>query len=130
MGDGRWKMADLSHLPSTFFPQGLEMRIEEFRAAIKREFGDNLEHATPANVREFLDRMNEDVFQGKLSAPIVLNEPKTTYEEILKDFFARVLDFPKDEAMIMLWTMSFDLSFSALEHHLADRFETLFRDSA
>jgi hypothetical protein len=104
------------------------LRIEEFRMAIKREFGQNLEHATPANVREFLDRMHEDVFQGKLRAPIVLNEPKTTYEEILKDFFARVLDFPKDEAMVMLWTMAFDLSFSSLEHHLADRFEALFRE--
>lgn len=104
------------------------MRIEEFREAIKREFGHNLEHATPANVREFLDRMHEQVFQGQLRAPIELNEPKVTYEEILKDFFARVLDFPKDESLIMLWTMAFDLSFSALEHHLADRFETLFRD--
>jgi len=105
------------------------LRIEEFREAIKREFGSNLEHATPANVREFLDRMHEDVFQGQLRAPIELNEPKTTYEEILKDFFARVLDFPKDEALIMLWTMAFDLSFSAIEHHLADRFETLFRET-
>ena len=104
------------------------MRIEEFRSAIKREFGNNLEHATPANVREFLDRMQEDVFHGRLGGRIELNESKTTYEEILKDFFARVLDFPKDEAMIMLWTMAFDLSFATLEHHLADRFETLFRD--
>ncbi len=104
------------------------MRIEEFRKAIKREFGDNLEHATPANVREFLDRMHQDVFHGALRAPIVINEPKTTYEEILKDFFARVLEFPKDEALVMLWTMAFDLSFSALEVHLADRFGALFRE--
>lgn len=104
------------------------MRIEEFRAAIRREFGQHLEHVTPANVREFLDRMHEDVFQGQMRTPIELNEPKTTYEEILRDFFARVLDFPKDEALIMLWTMAFDLSFSSLEHHLADRFEPLFRD--
>lgn len=105
------------------------MKIEDFRRAIKAEFGENLEHATPANVREFLDRMQEDVFQGRLRGPVVLNEPKTTYEEILKDFFARVLDFPKDEALIMLWTMAFDLSFSALELHLAERFEILFKDT-
>ena len=105
------------------------MRIEEFRKSIKREFGSNLQHATPANVREFLDRVHEDVFQGHLRAPIEINEPKTTYEEILRDFFARVLDFPKDEAMIMLWTMAFELSFSSLEVHLADRFESLFKDS-
>ena len=104
------------------------MRIEDFKIAIRQEFGANLENATPANVREFLDRLNEDVFQGQLRAPIVINEPKTTYEEILRDFFARVLDFPRDEAMIMLWTMAFDLSFSSLEIHLADRFGALFRD--
>jgi hypothetical protein len=104
------------------------LRLDEFRKAIKREFGENLENATPANVREFLDRVHEDVFHGQLRAPIELKETKTTYEEILRDFFARVLDFPRDEALIMLWTMAFDLSFSTLELHLADRFETLFRD--
>jgi hypothetical protein len=104
------------------------LRLEEFRSSIKQEFGNNLENATPANVREFMDRLQEDVFHGTLRAPIELNEPKITYEEILKDFFARVLDFPKDQALIMLWTMAFDLSFSALEHHLADRFEALFRE--
>lgn len=105
------------------------MRLEEFRNAIKKEFGSNLEHATPANVREFLDKVHEDVFQGQLRAPIVINEPKTTYEEILRDFFAKVLDYPRDEALVMLWTMAFDLSFSSLEIHLADRFDALFRDN-
>jgi hypothetical protein len=104
------------------------LRIEEFKKAIRREFGENLEHATPANVREFLDRHHDDVFQDRLRTPIVINEPKTTYEEILRDFFARVLDFPKDDALIMLWTMAFDLSFSSLEIHLADRFGALFGD--
>jgi hypothetical protein len=104
------------------------LRIEEFRKAIRHEFGANLEHATPANVREFLDKLHGDVFAGQLRAPIVINEPKTTYEEILRDFFARVLDFPRDEALIMLWTMAFDLSFSSLEIHLADRFGALFGD--
>lgn len=104
------------------------MKIEEFKTAIQKEFGAHLEHATPANVREFLDRFQEDVFSGEFRAPIELNESKTTYEEILRDFFARVLDFPRDQALIMLWTMAFDLSFSSLELHLADRLEPLFRD--
>ncbi|HSV74090.1 MAG TPA: hypothetical protein VLH79_10060 [Chthonomonadales bacterium] len=105
------------------------MRIEEFRAAIRREFGANLEHATPANVRDFLDRMAEDVFQGQLRKPIELREPKDTYEDILKDFFSRVLDLPRDDAVILLWTMAFDLSFSAIEHHLSPRFQALFGDT-
>jgi hypothetical protein len=72
--------------------------------------------------------MQEDVFQDSLRGRIELNEPKTTYEEILKDFFSRVLDFPRDEALIMLWTMAFDLSFAAIEHHLSDRLNALFQD--
>ena len=104
------------------------MNVDEFKSAIRREFGAHLEHATPANVREFLDRIQQEVFAGRSRGAIELNESKTTYEEILKDFFARVLDFPRDQALIMLWTMAFELSFADLEHHLSDRFEMMFRD--
>lgn len=105
------------------------MKIEDFRRAIRREFGPNLEHATPANVREFLNELSQRQHETRLRRRIVLDEPKTTYEEILKDFFSRVLDFPSDEALILLWTMAFELSFEMLEHHLADRFDVLFRDA-
>src|SRR5215471_3451915 len=107
---------------------GRGSKLDQFRAAVRQEFGRHLEKATPANVREFLDRYQEDIFDTSMRGRIELNESKTTYEEILKDFFARVLERPRDEALIMLWTMAFDLSFSAIEHHLSDRFETLFRD--
>lgn len=104
------------------------MNIEEFRRAIRREFGPNLEYATPANVRDFLTELSRQRFESRLHKRIVLNEPKTTYEEILKDFFSKVLDFPPDEALILLWTMAFELSFEMLQHHLADRFDALFGD--
>ena len=105
------------------------MKIEEFRKAIRREFGPNLEHATPTNVRSFLDELSQREFEPGLRKRIVLNEPKTTYEEILKDFFSRVLDFPSDEAVILLWTMAFELSFEVLKHHLAESFSTLFGET-
>ncbi len=101
------------------------MDIDEFRRRVRDEFGPNLEYATPANVREFLDGLSLKQFEGKLKRRIVLNEPKTTYEEILKDFFSRVLDLPKDEALMLLWTMAFELSFEVLQHHLADSFSSL-----
>jgi hypothetical protein len=103
------------------------LEVEEFKTAVRREFGANLEHATPANVREFLDRMQIDT-RGGGRPRIVLNESKTTYEAILRDFFDRVLDFPRDEALILLWTLAFELSFTTLEHHLADQLDPLFRD--
>ncbi|NUQ71638.1 MAG: hypothetical protein HUU17_12570 [Chthonomonadales bacterium] len=102
------------------------MRIEEFRRALRREFGDNLEHATPANVRSFLDDLSRKRHEPMVRQRIVLDEPKTTYEEILRDFFARVLEFPRDEAVMLLWTMAFELSFLMLEHHLGDRLDALF----
>ena len=103
-----------------------EPKLAEFRKAVRREFGRNLEKATPANVRSFLDRYQEDIFQGKMQGRIELNEPKTTYEEILKDFFARILEKPTEEALIMLWTLAFEMSFFAIEQHASDRFSTLF----
>jgi hypothetical protein len=102
------------------------VRIAEFKREIKREFGANLEHATPANVREFLDRHAEARFARRLPQVIEINEPKTSYEDILRDFFVRVLDMPSDEAMILLWTMAFELSFYNLESHLSERLGRLF----
>ncbi len=102
------------------------VRLSQFREEIRKEFGDRLEHATPANVREFLDTFQQKLNQSSMHQRMVLNEPKTTYEEIIKDFFSRVLDYPTEEALMLMWTMAFDLSFSALEMQLAERFNTLF----
>lgn len=106
-------------------------KLETFRSAVRKHFGRNLEKATPANVREFMDRYQEDMFQSAVnkSKRIELNETKTTYEEILKDFFVKVLDQPSDEALIMLWTLAFDLSFFNIEQHAAQRLHTLFGES-
>src|SRR5579862_9542054 len=104
-------------------------KLQSFRDAVRRQFGKNLEKATPANVREFMDRYQEDTFQASVSKRIELNESKITYEEILKDFFVQVLDKPSDEALIMLWTLAFDLSFFNIEQHAAQRLHSLFGDA-
>ncbi len=107
-------------------------KLDSFRQAVRKQFGRNLEKATPANVREFMDRYQEDMFQSSFNGNkrIELNETKTTYEEILKDFFVKVLDQPSDEALIMLWTLAFDLSFFNIEQHAAQRLHVLFGESA
>ncbi|MEN6371135.1 MAG: hypothetical protein ABFD64_03895 [Armatimonadota bacterium] len=104
------------------------MKIEEFRDLVTSEFGPGLKHATPANVREFLDRMQEEVFQSRQTGRIVINESATTYEEVIKDFFTRILDSPRDEAFVALWTLALDLSFAAIEYQYAERFANLFQD--
>lgn len=93
------------------------------------EFGENLEHATPANVRDFLDRTQKEAFKTAHSGShIVLDEPAKSYEEIIKDFFIHVLDLPKDMAIMTLWTLALELSFAALESQLSDQFADLFKD--
>ncbi len=105
-------------------------QVSEFRSAVLSEFGKGLEKATPANVRQFLDRFQEGRFQSKPNkGSIELNETKTTYEEILKDFFVKVLEKPSDEALILLWTLAFELSFFQIEQHAAERLQALFSDS-
>ena len=106
-----------------------DSKLERFRAAVRRQFGRNMEKATPANVREFMEHYQEEVFPGPIGGRFELNESKTTYEEILKDFFANVLERPTDEALIMLWTLAFDLSFFNIEQHAAARLQSLFGDS-
>jgi hypothetical protein len=39
-----------------------------------------------------------------------------------------VLDRPSDEALIMLWTLAFELSFFNIEQHAAERLQSLFGD--
>jgi len=106
------------------------VKINEFKELVKREFGEHLRHATPANVREFLDRLQAEHFQSHLAERIVLDgdEPATSYEEIIKDFFSRILDQPDEDAFITLWTLALDMSFAAVESQFADRFTTLFRE--
>jgi hypothetical protein len=106
-----------------------ESKLAVFRAAVWKEFGHNLEKATPANVREFMDRHQVQLLEGKPSDRIVLDEPKTTYEEILKDFFVRVLERPSDEALIILWTLAFEMSFFNIEQHAAERLQSLFGEA-
>ena len=109
---------------------GDSKKLDAFRLAVRKQFGRGLEKATPSNVREFMDRYQEEIFQQQPGERrFELAETKTTYEEILKDFFAKVLDRPSDEALIMLWTLAFDLSFFNIEQHAAQRLHSLFGES-
>ena len=106
------------------------MNISDFKSLVTQEFGANLEHATPANVRDFLDRMQIDMLSPGVKGRIVLEENATTFEEVLRDFFAKALDLPPDDAVIMLWLMAFDLAFSAIEIQESETFGALFREYA
>ena len=104
------------------------VKLEEFRKLVKAEFGEDLKHATPANVREFLDRIEGEVLPDRVTNRIVIDEPCSSYEEVIKDFFAQILELPPEEAVIALWTLALDLAFGAIESQYADKFASLFRD--
>lgn len=104
------------------------MGLNDFKAKVRREFGDDLHRATPTTVREFLDRLHEDVpLTRQGDRRFVLNESAKSYEEVMRTFFARVLELPQEEAVQMLWAVAFDLSYAIIESHDADRIGHLFR---
>ncbi|HEY3266135.1 MAG TPA: hypothetical protein VGM37_04360 [Armatimonadota bacterium] len=107
------------------------MTLTRFRKAVFAEFGDNMQHATPANVRDFLERIQAEMHEeererGDLKGPLVLNEHAISYEQIIKEFFSQALRLPDDQAIITLWTMAVEMSFSALESQYAEIFRPLF----
>jgi hypothetical protein len=107
------------------------VKLDEFREAVKHEFGDELQRATPANVQDFLVRMQAKLFAdvGKGEHGFELNEQAADYDEIVTQFFARVLETKPEqleETLMMLWLVAFELHFARLEDEYADRFASMF----
>ncbi len=112
------------------------MNLEEFKTRVRQTFGEDLHRASPATVRDFLDRLQEDIHferysgsnvPGQMEQRIQVDESAKSYEEVMRTFFAHVLDLPPDEAMTMLWAVAFDLSYAIIASHDADRIGHLFR---
>jgi hypothetical protein len=103
------------------------VKLREFKRLVQAEFGPRMENATPSNVREFLDKIQTRWPSQKANGRFVIDEPALSYEEILRDFFARVLDLPEEQAVVALWTLALELAFADLNEVLEDRFGPLFR---
>jgi len=105
------------------------VKLQDFRKLVKSEFGEGLSHATPANVREFIDRLEPDIQLEKVTNRIVLDEPCNSYEEVIKDFFSKILELPPEEAMVALWTLALDLAFATIESQYTEKFASLFQEN-
>lgn len=105
------------------------LTVAELRELVRKEFGERLERATPATVRDFLDRlqvqMHEESGEG---SPYVIEEDQgaRSYEEIIADFFSRVLDYAPEKAVILLWLLAFEQHFTTIEEDYVQRALTLF----
>ena len=107
------------------------MRLEEFREEVRREFGERLQRATPANVQDFLVRMQAELFSdvGAGEHGFEISETASDYNEIVTQFFARVLETKleqMEEALMMLWLVGFELHFARLEEEYEHRFAAMF----
>lgn len=104
------------------------MSLDEFRERIRVAFGDDLHHASPGTVRDFLDGIQDETpLTLRGDGRIVVEESAKSYEEVMRSFLIRVLDLPTEEAMKLLWIVTLDLSYSIIESHDADRIGHLFR---
>src|SRR3569833_2221368 len=99
---------------------------------VRSEFGRDLQYMTPANVREFLDRVQPRMEAGNHvpNHRIHLNEPEQTYEGIVRDFLVQVLDMPADQAVIRLWLYSLELTIASVSEVEAEKFRALFAQIA
>jgi hypothetical protein len=116
------------------------MRLTEFKRRVRQAFGERLEHATPANVREFLDQLQQETWQsqraehrareGHTDVPIELpsNTGSITWESLVRDFFLQTLEMDQEQAVMMLWIFGLDLAYSGIEELNSDSFNRLFRD--
>ncbi len=118
------------------------MRLEEFKKRVKNAFGDDLQNATPANVREFLDGLQQEIWRAQradqrarehsLHPPIEI--PSTTagitWESLIREFFLQSLEVEHEQAIMMLWIFAFDLAYSGIEDLHAEKFNRLFQDMA
>jgi hypothetical protein len=102
--------------------------LQEFRKLVRQEFGGDLRYMTPANVREFLDRVQPSVADGGLTPTgrFYLDEPEGTYEGILRDFLRQVLEMPSDEAVIRLWLYCLELTTHGISEIEREKFQRLF----
>jgi len=105
------------------------MGLEEFRDKVRREFGEDLHRASPATVRDFLDRLDMDSYLAALphDRRIEIEESAKSYEEVMRTFFANVLDLPPEQAMKLLWVVGLDLCYAVIASHDAERLNPLFR---
>ena len=107
----------------------MTLTLGELRALVREEFGERLERATPASVRDFLDRLQLRLQPDSGEGPpyvIEGDEQARSYEEIIVVFFSQVLDYGPEQAAVMLWLLAFEQHFAIMEDDYAQRSRSLF----
>lgn len=92
------------------------MDIRHFREQVLTQFGRRMEHATPANVRDFLDRIYTELANSNdpVQPIIIPREDARDYEQVVNAFLARVLDIPPERAILLLWLFAGEIYYARL----------------
>ncbi len=85
------------------------------KGIVKREFGQRLEYATPANVQEFLVNFYAGLTRKREGRFDIIEERASSYEEIVKEFLAEVLEHPSENNIVLLWLLALELLFAVIE---------------
>jgi hypothetical protein len=100
--------------------------LDTFRQRVREHFGAGMERATPENIREFLDAMQQELAPPPAGGRYELNETADSYEAVLRSFFSEILDAPRDQALIQLWLHSLELAFTDLRDTIEEEISPLF----
>jgi len=113
-------------------------RAAEFKQEVRAAFGADMQHATPATVREFVDRYRQGEWRsqkarrvaetGDPDPPVIIPDSRVpnTYEGVVRDFFRESLDAEDDRALISLWLFALELAYAGIEDVDSDRIGKLF----
>jgi DNA polymerase III delta prime subunit len=114
------------------------MDLLEFKRRARKAFGSNMEHATPANVREFVDIVNQELWREDRAkrllgaqSPIPVfdfssRDQSISYETAVREFFSSALNAQDERALVILWLYALDLSYSGIEQLENDALGPLF----
>ena len=102
------------------------MTLEAFQQRVREQFGAGMGRATPQNIREFLDEMQQELDTIPPGSSYELNETAVSYEAILRSFFSEILEAPRDQALIQLWMLGLELAFADLRDTIEEEISPLF----
>lgn len=86
-----------------------------------------MERATPASIRDFMVRMQSEIGRTRRGRLIINHDPAHDFNDVVSDFFSRVLDLPLEQAVILLWLLAVELHYARVEEEYSERFSSLFQ---
>jgi hypothetical protein len=111
------------------------VRIDEFKQKLAKALGSSMENATPANVRDFVDQIQVELWREEYPHHTTSDgayridtheRVDVSYETLMRRFFVKALSADKEQALIQLWILSLDLAYGGIEEMHSEQMNQLF----